>query len=91
MATIRPSASRGRVAWWSLVRERPYSPVLAYPNYTELERDRLGKIRRDFSDLETSPEINRLRTEYESELLSLPRRLAEDEPPPLDEDPGTAY
>ena len=63
-----------------MVRERPYSPVLAYPNYTELERNRLGTIRRDFSDLENSPEINRLRTEYESELLSLPRRPAEDEP-----------
>lgn len=50
------------------------------PHYTALERNRLGKDRRDFSDLENSPEIDRLREEFMPELLSLPRRPAEDEP-----------
>ncbi len=72
------------MTWWSRLVEfgsrKALQPGSCLPYYTELERNRLGKIRRDFSDLENSPEINRLRTEYESELLSLPRRPAEDEP-----------
>src|SRR6267378_1458939 len=72
------------MTWWSRLVEsgsrKALQPGSGLPYYTELERNRLGKIRRDFSDLENSPKINRLRTEYESELLSLPRRPAEDEP-----------
>ena len=72
------------MTWWSRLVEfgsrKALQPGSGLPYYTELERNRLGKIRRDFSDLENSPEINRLGTEYESELLSLPRRPAEDEP-----------
>lgn len=50
------------------------------PYYTALELNRVGKDRRDFSDLENSPEMDRLRAEFESGLLSLPLRPAEDEP-----------
>jgi len=72
------------MTWWSRLVQFGSRKALrsrfALPTYTALERVRLGKVRRDFSDLENSPEIDRLRTEFESELLSLPRRPAEDEP-----------
>lgn len=60
-----------------LIRKRSSSGL---PNYTALERNRLGKDRRDFGDLENSPQVDRLREELVSELLSLPRRPAEDKP-----------
>lgn len=50
------------------------------PYYKVLERDQYGRARHDFSDLENSPAIDRLRTEFEAELLSLPRRPEEDKP-----------
>ncbi len=50
------------------------------PNYTALKRSRYGEDRRDFCDLENSPEIDRLRDEFESELLCPPRRPTEDDP-----------
>jgi hypothetical protein len=72
------------MTWWSRLVEFGSRKALqsrsGLPYYTALERNRLGKVRRDFSDLENSPDIDRLRTEYESELLTLPRRPAEDEP-----------
>ena len=72
------------MTWWSRLVEFGSRKALRSrsdsPYYTALEQIRLGKIRRDFTDLENSPEIDRLRTEFESELLSLPRRPTEDEP-----------
>jgi hypothetical protein len=50
------------------------------PSYKVLEQTRRGEARCGFADLENSPEIDRLRTEFESELLNLPRRPDEDQP-----------
>jgi hypothetical protein len=50
------------------------------PYYTALDRGSLGQNRRDFSDLEDSPEMDRLRAEFESELLSPPGRPPEGKP-----------
>jgi len=70
--------------WWSRLVEsgsrRPSRSRSDLPYYTAVERTRPGKIRGDFSELENSPEIDRLRAEFESELLSPPRLPAEDEP-----------
>jgi hypothetical protein len=72
------------MTWWSRLLEFASRKGLpsrsGLPFYTALERNRLGKDRCDFSDLENSPEIDRLRAEFEPQLLSLPRRPAEDEP-----------
>jgi hypothetical protein len=72
------------MTWWSRLLEFASRKGLpsrsGLPFYTALERNRLRKNRCDFSDLENSPEIDRLRAEFEPELLSLPRRPAEDEP-----------
>src|SRR6266436_3502620 len=72
------------MTWWSRLVEFGSRKALRSrsdsPYYAALERNRLGKVRHDFSALENSPEIDRLRPEFESELLSLPRRPAEDEP-----------
>lgn len=64
----------------SFTSRMPFQSVPGHPYYTVLERNRLGKNRRDFSDLEDSSEIARLRTKFESELLSPPRLPAEDKP-----------
>jgi hypothetical protein len=72
------------MTWWNRLVE--FGPRKAFqsrsdlPYYKELERNRDGKDCRDFSGLENSPEMDRLRAEFESELLSLPLRPAEDEP-----------
>ena len=72
------------MTWWSCLVEFASRKGLpsrsGLPYYMALERNRLGKARCDFSDLENSPEIARLRAQFEPELLSLPRRPAEDEP-----------
>lgn len=72
------------MTWWSRVAEFASRKALrtrsGLPYYTALERNRLGKDRCDFSDVENSPEIDRLRAEFEPALLSLPRRPADDEP-----------
>jgi hypothetical protein len=56
------------------------SPHGGLPYYKVLERNQHGRNRRDFSDLEKSPEIDRLSTQFRSELLSQPRRPKEDQP-----------
>lgn len=72
------------MTWWSRLLEsgsrQPSRSRSDLPYYTAVERSRPGKARRDFSELENSPEIDRLRAEFESELLSPPRLPAEDEP-----------
>ncbi len=72
------------MTWWSRLAEFGSRKSLwsrsGLPYYTGLERHSLGKVRCDFSDLENSPEMGPLRTEFESELLSLPRCPTEDEP-----------
>ncbi|HET7107613.1 MAG TPA: hypothetical protein VFI38_12450, partial [Candidatus Acidoferrum sp.] len=72
------------MTWWSRLFEsgsrQPSRSRSGLPYYTVLEQTRPGKARRDFSDLENSPEIDRLRAEFESELLTLPRLPAEDDP-----------
>ena len=50
------------------------------PNYKALERNQPGRVRCDFSDLEKSPEIDRLRTKFVTELLGQPRRPKDDQP-----------
>jgi len=64
----------------SFTSRMPSQSVPDLPYYTLLERNRLGKNRRDFTDLEDSPEIGQLRTKFESELLTPPRRPADDQP-----------
>jgi len=51
-----------------------------FPRYAALEKSCVGKDRRDFSDLEESPQIGQLHDHFQSELLSLSRYPAEDEP-----------
>jgi len=72
------------MTWWSRLLKsgsrKPSRSPSDLPYYTALEPSHPGKVRRDFSELENSPEIDRLRAEFESELLSLPRLPAEDEP-----------
>jgi hypothetical protein len=72
------------MTWWSRLVEFGSRKVSrsrsGLPTYRAIVRKRPGKVRRDFSDLENSPEIDRLQIEFESELLSLPRRPTEDEP-----------
>jgi hypothetical protein len=50
------------------------------PRYAALEKSCVGKDRRDFSDLEDSPQLDSLRDQFQSELLSPSRYPAEDEP-----------
>jgi len=50
------------------------------PYYKVLEQSQPGRARCDFSDLENLPESGRLRTKFETELLSQPRRPDEDQP-----------
>lgn len=72
------------MTWWSRLVEFGSRKALQsrsdLPYYRALEGNRVGKDGRDFSDLECSPEMDRLRAEFESGLLSLPLRPAEDEP-----------
>jgi len=56
------------------------SPHGGLPYYKILEQNQPGRQRRDFSDLEKSPEFDRLRTQFAAELLSQPRRPKEDQP-----------
>jgi hypothetical protein len=55
------------------------SPHGGLPYYKVLERNQHGRNQHDFSDLEKSPEIDRLRTQFAAELLSQPRRPKEDQ------------
>ncbi len=55
------------------------SPHAGLPYYKALERNQPGRVRRDFSDLENSPEIAQLRTKFETELLSGPCCPKEDQ------------
>ena len=48
------------------------------PRYAALERSAATKEPRDFSDLENSPQIERGRDQFETELLSPAQRPAED-------------
>lgn len=52
----------------------------SFPRYAELEKSCVGKDRRDFSDFEDSPQIDCLRDQFRSELLSPSRCPTEDEP-----------
>lgn len=63
-----------------LTSERsPESPP-ALPFYAAIERSRTSGAHKDFSYLEDSPEVNRLRDLFESELLSSNRCPTEDKP-----------
>ena len=50
------------------------------PRYSALGKSCVAKDHRDFRDLEDSPQIDLLRDQFQSELLSPSRCLAEDEP-----------
>ena len=60
--------------------ERPAESRSAIPFYTAIERSSPGDGRNDFSNLEDSPEHPRLRDQFESDLLSLSNRPANDKP-----------
>jgi hypothetical protein len=55
------------------------SPHGGLPYYKILEQNQPGRQRRDFSDLEKSPDNDRLRTQFAAELLTPPRRPKEDQ------------
>ncbi len=62
-------------AW--LFRKPPHAGL---PHYKALQRNHSGKARGHLSDLEKSPEIDELRTKFQTELLSQPRRPEQDQP-----------
>ena len=78
---VQPEAALQRPAQRDTLnsgKDSQFGPGLPY--YSALDRGRLGQNRSDFSDLEDSPEMDRLRAEFESELLSPPSRPPENKP-----------
>lgn len=63
-----------------LTSERSPESRPALPFYAAIERSRTSGAHKDFSDLEGSPEINRLRDLFQSELLSSNRCPSENKP-----------